>query len=212
MSGEESGFSQPATGGGSPSARTGDLAAREFLEIRVGGTAARGVIIMGLVLATAATRDHRHVIQTQTHALEETDVHGHSDVIISDETIDYPELEGADLLLALCQWSADAYTPILKPGGVLLYDSELVTRRPRFDGATYALPLDRLSREAAGRSEAMPHLVALGAAVSATGAVSTDSLVTTMHELALPGSRAAREKALNYGLALDVHQWQRSAV
>lgn len=211
MSATRSDFSELGIGGGPSPARAGHLASRRFLEIRAGGTAARGVIVMGLVLATAATRDHRHVIETQTHALEETDVHGHSDVIISDDPVDYPELQGADLLVACCQWAADAYARILKPDGVLLYDSDLVTRAPRFGGITYALPLDDLARKAAGRSELVPHHVALGAAVAFTGVVSTESVLATVHELELPGSKTARERAVSYGLALDPEEWRRTS-
>lgn len=203
MSGTRSGFTQPALGGGPGPERVGLLAARQFLEVRVGGTAARGVIAAGLVLATAATFDHRYVAQTQTHALEETDVHGHSDIIISDEPVDYPELQGADLLVALCQWAADAYAPILRPDGVMVYDSGVVTRTPRFEGAAYALPLDGLAREAAAGSELEPHLVALGAAVAITGVVSAESLLATGRELELPGDKEARQKALAYGLAME---------
>ncbi len=208
MSSTKSDFSQPAEGRGPVPHRSGTLSKRRFLEARFGGTAAQGVIVMGLVLATAATRDHRYVVQTQTHALEETDVHGHSDVIISDDPVDYPELLGADLLVALCQWAADAYTRILRPDGVLLYDAGLVSRPPRFEGPTYALPLDRLARDAAGRSEPAPHLVAMGAIVALTGVVSQESLLKTIQELELSGSKEARKKALAYGLALDIEEWR----
>jgi 2-oxoglutarate ferredoxin oxidoreductase subunit gamma len=137
-------------------------------------------------------------------------VHGHSDVIISDEPVDYPELQGADLLVALCQWASDAYAPIVKPEGTLLYDADLVTRPVRFEGAAYALPLGRLAREAAGRSEPAPHLVALGAAVGITGVVSQESLLKTIQELELTGSKEARKRALAYGLALDPDEWRRN--
>ena len=73
MSGIKSGFSQPAIGEGPAPKRVGLLATRDFLEVRLGGTAEQGVVLMGLVLATAATRDHRYVAQTQTHGLEESD-------------------------------------------------------------------------------------------------------------------------------------------
>ncbi len=209
MSGTRSGFTQPAIGGGPAPKGVGLLAKRRLLEVRVGGTSARGVIVTGLVLATAATRDHRYVAQTQTHALEETDVHGHSDVIISDEPVDFPELQGVDLLVAFCQWAADAYIELLRPDGVLLYDSEEVLTPPVFDGATYALPLDRLASEAAGRSEPVPYLLALGAAVTITGVVSTASLMATVDELELTGSKQARKKALDYGLALEPEAWRR---
>ena len=38
---------------------------REFIEVRFGGSGGQGVILMGVILAMAATRDHRYVVQTQ---------------------------------------------------------------------------------------------------------------------------------------------------
>ncbi len=191
--------------------RVGLLATRDFLEVRLGGTAEQGVVLMGLVLATAATRDHRYVAQTQTHGLEESDAQGHCDVIISDDPVDYPELLGADLLVALCQSSADVYAPMVRADGVFVYDSENVTEVPWTAGVTYGIPFSRLAQEAAGQGESAPDLFALGAVIAITGVVSEGSLEKTMDEIVLPGSREAMSRGLSSGLKLDVKQWQRGS-
>jgi 2-oxoglutarate ferredoxin oxidoreductase subunit gamma len=209
MSGTKSGFSQPAIGEGPAPKRAGLLAAREFLEVRLGGTAEQGVVLMGLVLATAATRDHRYVAQTQTHGLDESDTQGHCDVIISDDPVDYPELLGADLLVALCQTSADANAQMVRADGVFVYDSENVTKPPRSQGVAYGIPFGRLAEEAAGKGEPAPDLFALGAAIAITGAVSAESLEKTLDEIVLSGSKEAMRMALTSGLKLDAKQWQR---
>jgi 2-oxoglutarate ferredoxin oxidoreductase subunit gamma len=209
MGGTRSGFSQPAVGEGPGPKRVGPLAAREFLEVRLGGTAEQGVVLMGLILATAATRDHRYVAQTQTHGLEESGAQGHCDVIISDDPVDYPELLGVDLLVALCQSAADSYAPMVRAGGIFVYDSEQVTEPPFIEVLSYAMPFGRLAQEAAGEGELAPALLALGVAVAATGAVSAGSLEKTLDELTLPGSKEAQRRALTYGLTLDTKQWQR---
>lgn len=211
MSGIKSGFSQPAIGEGPAPKRVGLLATRDFLEVRLGGTAEQGVVLMGLVLATAATRDHRYVAQTQTHGLEESDAQGHCDVIISDDPVDYPELLGADLLVALCQSSADAYAPMVRADGVFVYDSENVTGVPCTAGVTYGIPFNRLAEEAAGQRESAPDLFALGVVIAITGVVSADSLQKTMDEIVLPGSKEAMSRGLSSGLKLDVKQWQRGS-
>lgn len=210
MSGTRSGFSQPTIGDGPAGGRVGLLAERDFLEVRFGGTAAQGVILMGVVLATAATLDHRFVAQTQTHGLEESDAQGHSDVIVSDDPVDYPELLGVDLLVAFCQGSADSYAPMLRTGGVFVYDLDRVVDPPSFPGESYGMPFGRLAEEAAGDDEPSPDLVALGAAIAITGVVSAGSLRKTLDELVLPGSREAKLKALAYGMALDTGQWRRT--
>ena len=206
-----SGFSQPAIGGGPAPKREGLLSKRDFVEVRLGGTAAQGVIRMGVILAMAATRDHRYVAQTQTHGLEESDHHGHSDVIISNHPVDYPELLGVDLLVALCQEAADAYMDMLRPEGVFLYDAESVTSPPAFAGASFGIPLCRLAAEAAGDGESYPDLVALGAATALTGIVSAGSLLRSIGDIDMADSAEAPEKATAFGLSIDMDQWRRRA-
>jgi 2-oxoglutarate ferredoxin oxidoreductase subunit gamma len=209
MGGTKSGFSQPAIGDGPAPKRVGLLATRDSLEIRFGGSAEQGVAVMGLVLATAATRDHRYVAQTQTHGLEESesDIPGHSDVIISDDPVDYPELLGIDLLVALGQGSADSSVPLLRADGVFLYDSDCVSP-PSFSGVSYGMPFGRLAAEAAGKGELAPDLLALGVAAAITGVVSAQSLEKTLEEIVLSGSMDAKKRALSYGLKLDTSQWR----
>ncbi len=218
MSGIKSGFSQPAIGDGPAPKRVGLLAARRFLEVRFAGTTAQGVMIMGLVLATAATRDHRYVAQTQTHGLEESgdangqsDALGHSDVIISDDPVDYPELLGADLLVALCQGAVEAHLPMLRPQGVLLYDSQQVTSEPVFEGASYGVPLAQLTQEVAVEGESAPELLVLGLTATISGVVSAESLEKTLDDIALPGSLRAKKRAFAYGLAMDPAEWRRGS-
>jgi 2-oxoglutarate ferredoxin oxidoreductase subunit gamma len=203
MSGTKSGFSQPAIGEGPAPRRVGLLAARDFLEIRIGGEAEQ-------VLATAATRDHRYVTQTQTHGLEEGEAQGgHCDVIISDDPVDYPELLGADLLVALHQDSADAYVSMVRADGVFVFDSHNVAAPPHFGGIAYGIPFERLAREAAGKGEVAPALLALGVVTAITGVVSAESLEKTLGDLVLPGSKEAMQKALSFGLKSDFKGWQR---
>jgi 2-oxoglutarate ferredoxin oxidoreductase subunit gamma len=205
-----SGFTQPTLGTGPAPGRTGLLADRDFLELRFGGTGAQGVILMGVVIAMAATRDHRYVAQTQTYGLEERDEYGHSDVIISDLPVDYPELQAADLLVALSQDAADAYAGLLRPDGVLIYDSDHVTAPPLFAGAGFGVPFGRLALEATGQTERTSDVLTLGVVVRVTGVVSVVSLRKAMASVETGGTVESDEKALARGLALDPAEWRRS--
>lgn len=115
-------------------ARTGLLASRSLVEVRFGGSGGQGVILMGVILAMAGARDHRYVVQTQSYGPEARGGYSRSDVIISDAPIDYPELEQADLLVVLSQAAADEYMGVLRPDGVLMFDSENVRSLPEFGG------------------------------------------------------------------------------
>jgi 2-oxoglutarate ferredoxin oxidoreductase subunit gamma len=210
MSKSPSGFTQPALGDGPPRARAGLLAERGFLEVRFGGTGLQGVILMGVVLAMAATRDHRYVAQTQTYGLEEREGYGHSDVIISDHPVDYPQLQAADLLVALSPDAADGYTGLLREDGVLIFDSANVTAPPVFAGVTLGIPFSRLAVEATGRSERTVDVLTLGAVVGITGVVSVESLREALAHTEASDPDGVYDKALVAGLSLDVAEWRRS--
>jgi 2-oxoglutarate ferredoxin oxidoreductase subunit gamma len=206
-----SGFTQPAIGSGPAPTRIGLLAARDFLEVRFGGTGEQGVILMGVVLAMAATRDHRYVAQTQTYGLEERGGHGHSDVIISDNPVDYPELQAADLVVAFCQDAADGYVSLLRRDGVFIFDSENVFEPPQFEGTSFGIPFTRLAIEATGQKDMTPDVFALGAVVGITGVVSEESLQKAVTGVVTTSLRNASKKALARGLALESRDWRREA-
>lgn len=205
-----SGFSQPAIGSGPAPERAGLLAARDLVDVRFGGTGLQGVILMGVALAMAATRDHRYVAQTQTYGLGERGSYGHSDVIISDRPVDYPELEAADLLVALCQDAATGYADLLRPDGILIFDSENVTDPPPFAGDVFGIPFGRLSDEVVGRRDTTTIVLTLGAVAGLTGVVSAESLEKTMMSMTVAGTEEANMKALARGLALNADEWRRS--
>lgn len=200
----------PPVGSGPSPTRHGLLADREYLEVRFGGTGEQGVILVGVLLAMAATRDHRYVVQTQTYGLGARGGYGHSDVIISDHPIDYPELQQADLLVALSQDAADGYASLLGPQSIFIFDSDEVTRSPLFAGTSFGIPFTRLATEAFGESETAPNVLALGAVVGITGVVSVESLKQAVVDTMTPGREEASGHALELGLALDPAAWQRT--
>jgi 2-oxoglutarate ferredoxin oxidoreductase subunit gamma len=189
-----------------PPARFGILAEREFVEIRFGGTGGQGVILMGVILAMAATRDHRQVVQTQSYGPEARGGYSRSDVIISDHLIDYPQVGGLDLLVALSQEAASGYGRLLRPDGVLIYDSEKVLDLPRVTGPTYGIPFSKLAVQQIGKVQTT-NVLTLGAVVGITGVVSVDSVRKAVMEMVPKGTEAINSKALALGLSLDPGDW-----
>jgi 2-oxoglutarate ferredoxin oxidoreductase subunit gamma len=202
---------EPAAGAASSAPvphRTGLLADRRLVEVRFGGSGGQGVILMGVILAMAGARDHRYVVQTQSYGPEARGGYSRSDVIISDSTIDYPELEAADLLVVLSQTAADEYVRVLRPDGVLVYDSEYVASVPAFTGESFGIPFTRLALEETGRTQTT-NILALGAVAGITGVVSTESLRKAVLGMVPAGTEELNSKALARGLALDAAEWRR---
>jgi 2-oxoglutarate ferredoxin oxidoreductase subunit gamma len=183
------------------------LATCNLVEVRFGGSGGQGVILMGVILAMAGARDHRYVVQTQSYGPEARGGYSRSDVIISDSQIDYPELEKADLLVALSQAAADEYIGVLRSDGVLVYDSENVTSLPAFKGQQFGIPFTRLALEETGRRQTA-NILTLGAVAGLTGVVTTESLRKAVLVMVPAGTEGMNSKALARGLALDATEWR----
>ncbi len=188
-------------------ARAGLLADRDFVEVRFGGSGGQGVVLMGIILATAANYDRRCVVQTESYGPEARGGYSRSDVIISDNPIDYPKLDMADLLVALSQDSANGYTKTLRRDGILLYDSEKVANPPVFNGTSIGVPFTRLAKEETERVQTA-NVLALGVVVAITGVVSVDSIKRAVREAVPPRTVEMNYKALERGLSVDQTEWR----
>ena len=187
--------------------RTGVLADRDFVEVRFGGSGGQGVVLMGIILATAANYDHRCVVQTESYGPEARGGYSRSDVIISNDPIDYPKLVKIDLLVALSQDAADAYVKTLQKNGVLIYDCEKVTTIPAFAGKTIGVPFSRIAKEEIGKAQTA-NVLTLGAVVGITGIVSVESIQRAVLEEVPAGTQELNSRALARGLAIDQSEWQ----
>ena len=150
-------------------------------EIRLSGTGGQGLVLAGIILAEAAgIYEGRHVVQTVSYGPAARGGTSRADVVISDGEIDYPKAIGLDLLLAMTQMAFDESAGDLKPSGILVVDSQLVTEVTSL--RVVKIPFTQIAREKCKR-EQMANIVALGALSrlipampSGAGVVSPESL------------------------------------
>jgi 2-oxoglutarate ferredoxin oxidoreductase subunit gamma len=167
-------------------------------EIRLAGSGGQGLILAGIILAEAAgVYDGKFVCQTQSYGPEARGGASKAEVVISDGEIDYPKAIQPDVLLALNQKSLEAFSSDLKPGGLLLVDADLVKEAPA--NRVLALPFTRIAREL-GRVM-VANIVALGALVQLTGAVSLESLTAAVLARVPKGTEDLNRQALAAGVA-----------
>ena len=169
------------------------------VEISMGGSGGQGLVLMGLIMAEAAgVYEGRQVTQSQLYGPESRGGASRSDVIMSDEEIDYPEVEHPDVLFAFNQLAADKFTPNLKKGGTVIYDSTFVSDPPLIEGRAYQLPITRLARERLGR-EIVANIVALGAITVLTGVVSQEAVTRAVMGRVPKGTEEINQRALQVG-------------
>lgn len=144
-------------------------------EIRFSGAGGQGLITAGIILAEAASIvEGKHAVQSQSYGPEARGGASKSEVIISDGPIDYPKATIVDACLAMTQEAADKYANGIKPGGVLLLDSDFVKNEPKGDFKVYKMPIVRTAKDEVGR-EIVANVVALGAMIALTDAVSREA-------------------------------------
>ena len=166
-------------------------------ELRLSGSGGQGMILGTVILAEAIGADPtKRVIQTQSYGPEARGGASKSDVVISTNEIFYPKALTLDLLLAMTQESMDKYYSVLKPGGILIVDSTLVTDVPTDD--YYGLPFTQLAREEAGHVM-VANVIALGAIAALTGIVTREDLIKAVLARAPRGTEEKNQKAVEIG-------------
>jgi 2-oxoglutarate ferredoxin oxidoreductase subunit gamma len=122
----------------------------------------------------AAIFEGKQAVQSQSYGPEARGGASKSEVIIADEPIDFPKATSVDALLALTQQACDKYSKDLKDGGILLVDSDLVTKLPQGNYTVVRFPIINTAKNEVGRA-IVANIVALGAMVALTGIVSRES-------------------------------------
>jgi 2-oxoglutarate ferredoxin oxidoreductase subunit gamma len=144
-------------------------------ELRFSGAGGQGLITAGIIMAKAASiYEGKQAVQSQSYGPEARGGASKSEVIISDGPIDYPKATTVDALLAMTQEACDKYTHDLKDGGILLVDSDLVTKLPKGNYKIISFPIINTAKNDVGR-EIVANIVALGAMVALTGQVSREN-------------------------------------
>jgi 2-oxoglutarate ferredoxin oxidoreductase subunit gamma len=168
-------------------------------EIRLSGSGGQGIILMGIVLAEAiGIFEGKQVAQTQSYGPEARGGSSKTEVIISDEEIDYPKVMKLDLLLAMNQKSCDEYYPDLKPGGLFIVDSTLVKQIPT--PKAFQIPFTRIAREKL-KKEMAANIVALGALTQLTPLVTPRSMELAVLGRVPKGTEKLNRDALKAGIS-----------
>jgi 2-oxoglutarate ferredoxin oxidoreductase subunit gamma len=99
-------------------------------EIIIAGFGGQGVLSMGKILAYSGIMQDKEVSWMPSYGPEMRGGTANVTVIISDERISSPILTRFDTAIILNQQSMDKFEPMVKPGGLLIYDGNGITRHP----------------------------------------------------------------------------------
>ena len=104
------------------------------------GFGGQGMLLIGKFVAMACMLDGKHVSWLPSYGPEMRGGTANVTVILSDRKISSPIAHEFDTAIILNQQSMEKFEPMVKPGGVLIYDTNGITRHPvRKDIEVYAI-------------------------------------------------------------------------
>lgn len=154
----------------------------------IAGFGGQGVLFAGQLLAYAGMENGRFVTWIPSYGPEMRGGTAHCTVIISDRPIGAPIVTNPDVAIVLNQPSFEKYEPLVKPGGLLVVNSSLVTAASlRGDIELALVPADALAEEFGTRQ--LLNVAALGAMLAKRPFLSLTAVVQALHNH-LPTSKA----------------------
>jgi 2-oxoglutarate ferredoxin oxidoreductase subunit gamma len=144
------------------------------------GSGGQGVITAAIILAEAAViREGLNATQSQSYGAAARGGSTRSDIIISNNEIDFPEVTQPNALVCLTQEAYNSYASIIRPGGVLLADSRFVKTTRKVDAKQIELPMYDSVMESIGKPVVF-NICMLGALVSITEVIKPQAVLDTV--------------------------------
>jgi 2-oxoglutarate ferredoxin oxidoreductase subunit gamma len=145
-------------------------------DICIAGVGGQGSILAGVILGTAAvTYDGKYAVQTQAYSSELRGGFAATWVIVSDGPVVFPRITAPDILVAQAQDAINRFARALKPGGLLIIDSDMIPEPPAGIGRVIRVPATSISRNEM-KAPVVANMIILGALWQATDVVSRTAI------------------------------------
>ncbi len=172
--------------------------------VRFAGFGGQGIVLSSYILGQSAIYDGKKAIQNQSYGSESRGGECRGDVIISTEDIYELEPVGNDVLVAMTQPAYDKFVPLLRPGGTLILDTDLVITDSKRDPKgikKFDIKATDIAYKQFGR-KIIANMVMLGFMNTLLNLVSAESLEKSILENVPAGTEQVNLDAMREGCAL----------
>ena len=145
-------------------------------EIIIAGFGGQGVLSMGKILAYGGIMQDQEVSWLPSYGPEMRGGTCNVSVVLSDNKISSPVLSRFDTAIILNQQSMDKFEKQVKPGGLLLYDTNGITRHPERTDITICR-IDAVEEAAKMGNAKAYNMVVLGAFLKMKPIVTMDNVI-----------------------------------
>ena len=170
-------------------------------EIIIAGFGGQGVLSMGKIMAYSGVMQDMEVSWMPSYGPEMRGGTANVMVIISSDRISSPIVRNFDIAIILNQQSLDKFEPSVKPGGILIYDGNGITRHPeRKDITIYRV--DAAEEAGKMKSPKIFNMIVLGGLLKVKPIIKLENVIKGLKK-SLPeryhGLIPMNEKALERG-------------
>ena len=145
-----------------------------YKELIAAGFGGQGVMMLGQLVAYAGMYEGRNVSWIPSYGPEMRGGTANCSTVVSEEPVGSPVISKCDVCVVMNHPSLDKFKDAPRPGGVLVYDSDLVDYPDhREDITVIPVPADSLARECG--SSKVANIILLGVVVAASGIVSREA-------------------------------------
>ncbi|SER45301.1 2-oxoacid:acceptor oxidoreductase family protein [Salipaludibacillus aurantiacus] len=148
-------------------------------ELIIAGFGGQGVMSMGQLLAYAAMKEGKEVSWLPSYGPEQRGGTANVSVVISDSKFGSPVIDRPTSLIALNNPSFLKFEPLVKEGGDIFINEDLVTvQSGRKDVTVHLIPALTVANEL--NEQRTAGMVILGAFITKTGILKTESLLAAL--------------------------------
>lgn len=173
-------------------------------EIIIAGFGGQGVLSMGKILAYSGIMQDQEVSWMPSYGPEMRGGTANVTVILSDDRVSSPVLQSYDTAILLNQQSMDKFESRVKPGGLLIYDPNGITRHPEREDIRI-FQVEATEEAVRMKSPITFNMVVLGAYIKVNPVVDFDNVIKGLRK-SLPERRQhlipVNEKAIKRGMEI----------
>lgn len=152
-----------------------------YKELLAAGFGGQGIMMLGQLVAYSGIEDGRNVTWIPSYGPEMRGGTANCSCVISDEPVGSPIVTSGDVVVVMNQPSLAKFEHSAKKGGILIYDSDLVTYpNHRTDCTVIPVPSQTIAAELG--SSKVANIVMLGVLVEASKMVSEEAVDHVIRE------------------------------
>jgi len=171
-------------------------------EIIIAGFGGQGVLSMGKILAYSGIMQEQEVSWLPSYGPEMRGGTANVTVILSDDRVSSPVLQSYDTAILLNQQSMDKFESMVKPGGLMIYDPNGITRHPERDDIRI-FQVEATAEAARMKSPITFNMVVMGAYIRVNPVVDYENVIKGLkkslperHHHLIPKNEAAIKRGM----------------